>query len=198
MSKKSMEAKQSYRIDVGGLRVFCAHTNLRDEMAQNFAILNLNVKFDVLLDAPTGWAFCFCHRHFVQKQSTLVLTANPCPEYKLTMRQKAFVLPTFQIEAVHAFLSGEREEQPLSTPLSPVELLTLNRAFGRFYELYLNYCRARSLASCVSLQTPAAILYKVVYMRHSSHDSRRAAKRSALTALLGCYTSFCSSLYLSS
>ncbi len=41
------------------------------------------------------------------------------------MRQKAFVLPTFQIEAVHAFLSGEREEQPLSTPLSPVELLTL-------------------------------------------------------------------------
>lgn len=125
MSKKSMEAKQSYRIDVGGLRVFCGHANLRDEMAQSFATLNLNVKFDVLLDAPTGWAFCFCYRHFVQKQSTLVLTANPCPEYKLTMRQKAFVLPTFQIEAVHVFLSGEREEQPLSTPLSPVELLTL-------------------------------------------------------------------------
>ncbi len=67
MSKESMEAKQSYRIDVGGLRVFCGHANLRDEMAQNFATLNLNVKFDVLLDAPTGWAFLLLSPPFCTK-----------------------------------------------------------------------------------------------------------------------------------
>ena len=127
MLRGSAEAKQPHRTDVGGLSVFCSHTSLRNEMAQSLATLNLheNRRLDILLDAPTGWAFCFYHRYPTRKQNTLVLTANPCSEYKLMMRRKAFVLSTFQLEAVRAFLSGERGEKTLSTPLSPVELFTL-------------------------------------------------------------------------
>ncbi|CAN5479478.1 hypothetical protein BH24DEI1_BH24DEI1_07370 [soil metagenome] len=90
-------------------------------------------RWHLLIDAPWGWAVS---RHATTAvRGAVVVTDNPCPEYKLDLLEQepaallsGVSLPDI-VRTLEELEAGQKQPLPkLSSPLTPVERLTLRLA----------------------------------------------------------------------
>lgn len=160
------------------IRLLCSSSVFTEELITALSakcfIVDSRAEWSIVIDLPVGWVWVYLARQSLDLKHSIVVTENPCPEYRRDLSEFGFAAVTSLVsidclsKKVYGLCSGNELSTTIMTPLTRAEQLTLKMAASDFSNQQIAEARGVSVGT---VKNTLSMIYLKLNLKQRSQAS---------------------------